>query len=83
MFTLMCDSVRFIQRTLKAAGLSGNGRRDSIQDDKDAIKVSYIEEYYYCHYNCRLQGSGCLLGYRSMWNRLKRRHNHSVSRYIL
>lgn len=53
MFTLICDSVRFIQRTLKAAGLSGNGKRDSIQDVKDAIKVSYIEEYYYCHHNCR------------------------------
>ncbi len=30
-----------------------------------------------------LQGPGSLLGYRSMWSRLKSKYNLSVTRYII
>ncbi|XP_019850439.1 PREDICTED: uncharacterized protein LOC100641674 isoform X2 [Amphimedon queenslandica] len=62
--------IRYIQRTLKEAGYSTLQRRDSIEKVKIAI-------------NIELHGSGCLLGYRSMWHRLKKKYNLSVTRDVV
>ncbi len=79
------NSIRQIQRSLKRCNKNQRYKRSSIEDVRIAINVSYLvcctySRFRLTHWQTELQGPGCLLGYRSMWARIKSKYNLVVSR---